>query len=62
LDEISTPISEDDAHRIVGAIADYARSAKQYSIAVHGSNFYIAETPELLEAYEKFKEKKPRFS
>ena len=51
--------SEEEAGKLAEAISDYAKDAKQYSIAIYGSNFYIAETPELLEAYEKFKEKKP---
>jgi len=52
--------SEDEAEKIAGAIADYAREAGQSAMAVHGSSFYIAETPELLEAYDKFKDRKPR--
>lgn len=52
-------LSEEEARKIVEAIADYARKTNQTSVAVYEGNFYIAETPELLEAYKKFKEKKP---
>lgn len=51
--------SEEDAGKIAEAISEYTRDAKQHSMAVYGSNLYIAETPDLLKAYEKFKEKKP---
>jgi len=51
--------SEEEAGRLAEAVSDYARDAGQHSMAVYGSSFYIAETPELLEAYERFKDRKP---
>lgn len=48
-----------ELERIVRAIAEYARDARQEYIAIYGSNFYIAPVPELLKAYERFIEKKP---
>jgi len=51
--------SEDEAREIAEAIASYARRAGQHSMAVYGSSLYIAETPELLQAYERFKDRKP---
>jgi hypothetical protein len=49
----------DSARRFAEAIAEYAQEAKQEAIAIHQTDFYIARTPELIEAFKKLKEKVP---
>ena len=41
------------AKKLIQAIKDYAVKAKQYSVAVSQGSFYIAETEELVKAFEK---------
>jgi hypothetical protein len=43
------------AREFASAIVDYARSAEQSAIAIHQNDFYIAETPELIEAFKRLK-------
>lgn len=52
-------LSREEAERVVSAVAEYAREAKQEALAIYGANFYIAPTPELLKAYERMVERKP---
>ncbi|MEM1797572.1 MAG: DUF3574 domain-containing protein, partial [Zestosphaera sp.] len=40
-------LTRQELERIARAIAEYARDANQQAIAIYGSNFYIAPTPEL---------------
>jgi hypothetical protein len=47
------------ARRFAEAIKEYAEEAKQDAIAIHQTDFYIAETPEVIEAYKRLKEKVP---
>jgi hypothetical protein len=47
------------ARRFAEAIAEYAEEAKQQAIAIHQNDFFIASTPELIEAFKKLKTKAP---
>jgi len=49
-------LTPEEAKEVAKAIVDYAREANQYSVAIAGSNFYIAESSRMLKAYKKLKE------
>ena len=49
-------LSREQAEKLVEALSEYAREAKQTAIAIYsGNQFYIAETPKLLKIYEEKK-------
>jgi len=49
----------DTARAFAEAIAEYAEEADQQAIAIHQTDFYIAERPELIEAFKELKEEVP---
>jgi len=50
---------EDEARAFAEALVEYAKAADQHAIAVHQTDFYIASTPEMIEAFKKLKEQVP---
>jgi cystathionine beta-lyase family protein involved in aluminum resistance len=49
----------DSARRFAEAIITYAQKADQRTIAIYQNDFYIAQRPEMVEAFKKLKEKLP---
>ncbi len=47
------------ARAFAEAIAEYAEEARQNAIAIHQTDFYIAERPALIEAFKQLKEEVP---
>jgi hypothetical protein len=49
----------DVAKQFAEAITEYAKEAKQEAIAIHQTDFYLANTADMIEAFKKIKEKIP---
>jgi len=49
----------EEARAFAEAIVEYAEEADQQAIAIHQTDFYIAERPELIEAFKELKEEVP---
>ena len=47
------------ARAFAEAIVEYAREANQNAIAIHQTDFYIAQTPEMIKAFKELKEELP---
>jgi len=49
----------DTARAFAEAITEYAEEADQKAIAIHQTDFYIAERPAMIEAFKQLKEEVP---